>query len=80
MQFFGPIRVGSIAYASGATVALDLPRNRFISSVILRTTAIGDTASTVVADEDGIAKLVPTVRLIANGKDERVSAMSSSMT
>ncbi len=74
MQFFGPIRVGAIAYASGATVALDLPRNRFISSVILRTTAIGDTAGSVTETENGLAALVPTVRLIANGKDERVSA------
>ena len=76
MDILGPKRVGSIAVASGGggTGSLDLPRNRFIQKIYGHLRVVGDTDAAVTPDEDAIAALISSIRVVVNGDDARVSA------
>lgn len=70
--------VGQIAYVAAAsrpvTARLDLPRNRFIQKIYLRSRLVGDTDASLAPNEDNAAKFIKQVRLIANGNDPRIVA------
>ncbi len=63
----------SLDFTASSTKSLAIPRNRFIQSIKIVMKITGDTAGTVVVNEDYAAALASKVRLVANGSDHLVN-------
>ena len=69
MKLYGMQDVGTIDYTASTTKKMALPRNRFIQAVYLYVKITGDTAGTIVVDEEKAAALIKRVRIETGGMD-----------